>query len=63
MLPPLTNSPPQSAGYPISSAIQRTAWDSISVAIGDSVQAPTFALTDAASNSARMPIGAGDEVI
>ena len=45
MLPPLTRSPPQSAGYPISSAIHRTVCDSISVAAGDSVQAPTFGLS------------------
>ena len=34
MLPPLTSSPPRLGARPISSAIQRTVWPSISVAIG-----------------------------
>ena len=63
MLPPLTNSPPQSAGKPRNSAIQRTVCASISVATGDSAQPPTFGLTAAASRSPSTPIGAADEVM
>jgi hypothetical protein len=63
MLPPLTSRPPQSSGNPISSAIQRTVCDSISVAIGASFQAPVFALIAAASRSPSMPMGAGLEVM
>ncbi len=46
----------------MSEAIHRTVCDSISVAAGDSVQAPTFALRAAARKSPRMPIGAGGAV-
>jgi hypothetical protein len=63
MLPPLTSSPPQSAGNPISSAIHRTACPSISVASGDSFHAPTFWFRAAARKSPNMPIGAGLEVM
>ena len=38
MLPPLTSNPPQSSGYPISSAIHRTVCASISVAAGDRIR-------------------------
>ena len=47
----------------MSEAIHRTVWDSISVAAGDNVQAPTFGFTAAARNSPRIPIGAGGAVI
>ena len=47
----------------MSSAIHRTVCDSISVAAGDSVQAPTFGFTAAARKSPRMPIGAGGAVM
>ena len=50
-------------GMPSSSAIQRTHWPSISVAIGESCQAPTFGFTAAASRSASAPIGAAEEVM
>ena len=63
MLPPLTSSPSLPAGSPSSSAIQRTDWPSISEAIGESCQAPTFGFTAAASRSASAPIGAADEVM
>ncbi len=63
MLPPLTNSPPHPGGYPTSSAIHAIACRSISVATGESDQAPTLGFTAAASRSARIPSGAGDEVI
>ena len=63
MLPPLTSSPPQSVGNPISSAIHRTACASISVASGDSRHAPTFGFTAAASRSPSIPIGAGLDVM
>ena len=63
MLPPLTNRPPHDAGKPMNSATHRTACRSISVAAGDSDQAPTFGLIAAASMSPRMPIGAADAVM
>ncbi len=63
MLPPLTISPPQVDGKPISSAIQRTVWASTSVAAGDRTRAPAFAFSADASRSPRMPIGAGDAVM
>ncbi len=47
----------------MSSAIHRTVCDSISVAAGDSVHAPTFGFTAAASRSPSMPIGAGAAVM
>jgi hypothetical protein len=63
MLPPLTSNPPHDAGYPTSSAIQRTVCASISVAIGPSRHEPTLALTAAARKSPSIPIGAGDDVM
>ena len=63
MLPPLTRSPPLSAGKPTSSAIQRTVWASISLATGESGQPPRFGLTAAASRSASAPMGAADDVM
>ena len=63
MFPPLTSRPSPDAGNPISSAIQRVVWASISVAIGARVNAPTFWLIADASRSARMPIGAGLDVM
>ena len=63
MLPPLTRIPPQSTGYPTSSATHRIVSASISEAIGDSSQPPTLGFTAAASASANMPIGAADEVM
>ncbi len=47
----------------MSSAIQRTVCDSISVAAGESVHAPTFGFTAAASRSPSIPIGAGAAVM
>ena len=44
-------------------AIQRTAWLSISLATGESVHAPRFGFTAAASMSERMPIGAAPAVM
>ena len=55
MLPPLTSSPPQPAGYPMSSAIHRTVCASISVASGESLHAPTLRLIAAASRSPSDP--------
>ena len=63
MLPPLTSRPPQSAGKPINSAIQRTVCASISVAAGDSVHEPTLGFSAEARKSPRMPIGAGGAVM
>ncbi len=63
MFPPLTSSPPQSAGYPTSSAIHLTVSASISDAIGESSQPPTLGFTAAPSRSASIPIGAADEVM
>ena len=47
----------------MSSAIHRTVCASISVAAGDSVHAPTFGFTAAASKSASIPMGAGEAVM
>ena len=47
----------------MSAAIHRTVCDSISVAAGDSIQAPTLGLTAAARKSPRIPIGAGGAVM
>ena len=47
----------------MSDAIHRTVCDSISVAAGDSVHAPTLALRAEASKSPSMPIGAGAAVM
>ncbi len=63
MFPPLTSNPPHDVGYPTSSAIQRTVCASISDAMGDNCQPPTFGLTAAASRSASAPMGAGDDVM
>ena len=63
MLPPLTRTPEPVVGYPMSSAIQRIVCVSISVPAGDSIHPPTLGLTAAASNSASMPIGAGEDVM
>ena len=63
MLPPLTNTPPQSPGKPISSAIHRTVCTSISVAAGDSVREPQFGFSADARKSPRTPIGAGGAVM
>ena len=63
MLPPLTIRPPQVGGKWISSAIQRTACASSSVAPGASACAPTLAFNADATKSPRMPIGAGGAVM
>ena len=63
MLPPLTMIPPQFVGNPTSSAIQRTVCRSISVPAGESANEPRLGFTDAASMSARAPIGAADDVM
>jgi len=63
MLPPLTMMPPHGAPNPTSSASQRTACASISVATGANAQLPTFGLTAAASKSASAPSGAADAVM
>jgi len=47
----------------MSSAIQRTLWASISLASGESVHAPTLGFTAAANSSAKMPIGAAEDVM
>ena len=62
-LPPLVNRPPQSAGYPSRSAIQRTAWSSISVAIGDDGHDTTLGLTAPASRSPSAPSGAAEPMM
>ncbi len=62
--PPLTMSPPAPrAGNPISSAIQRTVWASISVAAGERIEAPALGFTAAARRSPRAPIGAAEAVM
>ena len=63
MFPPLTSNPPHVAGNPIRSAIHVTVCASISVATGDSVRAPTFGLTAAASRSPSIPIGEALDVM
>ena len=55
MFPPLTNSPPQSAGYFNISAIHRMVCPSISLAIGDSSHAPQFGFAAAAEQLAQHP--------
>ena len=47
----------------MSDAIHLTVCDSISVAAGDSIHAPTFGFTAEARKSPRMPIGAGGAVM
>src|SRR3990172_251846 len=47
----------------MSSAIQRIVCASISLATGESTQAPTFGLTADAMRSPSMPSGAGEEVM
>ena len=63
MFPPLTRSPSVAGGIPRSSAIQRTHWPSISEAIGESCQPPTFGFTAEARRSASAPIGAAEDVM
>src|SRR5215472_10804855 len=47
----------------MSEAIHRTVCDSISVAAGESIHAPTFGFTAEARKSPRIPIGAGAAVM
>ena len=63
MLPPLTRIPSHLPGSPMNSESQRMHSFSISVAIGDSAQAPQFGFTAAASSSASAPTGAADDVM
>ncbi len=62
-LPPLTSTPLPPAGNPTSSAIHRTDWASISLAIGESGHPPTFGLIAEANMSASTPSGAGPGVM
>ena len=63
MLPPLTSRPPQFCGYPMNSAIQRIVCPSISLAAGESFQAPALGLTTAAIRSPNAPMGVALEVM
>jgi hypothetical protein len=61
--PPLTSTPSPPAGKPTSSAIHRTVCSSISLAIGERLQPPTFWFTAEARRSPSIPSGAAPAVM